>query len=308
MRIHTYVLTVALCAAASSQAALGQSPQGQSNASATQSTSTKQSPITPQQTISSGTPGASKAAPKPPVLLTNDNIDDPTVKQTIHGTAQPNAQRDPKATAAQVSAAPKAQSNQQAATSASAAKPKLLLDPHKVLTNDDLRSLGRQGDVSVVGVDVDLNGIYDCDVNCYNEVREAAKVYPGSDLEWMRDLHSGIEKLKKNNDWRAVLVHLADIRSKFCTLAADEQAALARADNFDNVTEQQINIREQYNRQLNAANQNAVATYSRMTPLQAQYSSLVASFMSVQVSRIMQANCSGRNSNNYSADPDDPND
>ena len=307
MRIHTYVLTIVLWAAASSQAALGQPSQAQSNASAPQSTSTKQMPTTPQQAVASGTPGTSKGAPKPPVLLTNDNIDDPTVKQTIHGTAQPNAQ-DPKATTLQASAAPKAQSNQQAATSASAAKPKLLLDPHKVLTNDDLRNLGRPGDVSVVGVDVDLNGIYSCDVNCYNEVREAAKVYPGSDLQWMRDLRSGIEKLKKNNDWRAVLVHLADIRSKFCTLAADEQTALARADNFDNVTEQQINIREEYNRQLNAANQDAVAAYSRMTPLQAQYSSLVASFMSIQVSRIMQANCSRPNSNNYNAYPDDPND
>lgn len=308
MRIHIYVLTIALGAAASSQAALGQAPQGQSNASAPQSTSTKQSPTTPQQAVASGTLGTSKTAPKPPVLLTNDNIDDPTVKQTIHGTAQPNAQQDPKATAVEVSAAPKTRSNQQAATSASAAKPKLLLDPHRVLTNDDLRNLGRQGDVSVVGVDVDLNGIYACDVNCYNEVREAARVYPGSDLEWMRDLHSGIEKLKKNNDWRAVLVHLADIRSKFCTLAADEEAALARADNFDNVTEQQINIREEYNRRLNAANQDAVATYSRMTPLEAQYSSLVASFMSIQVSRIMQANCNNPNSNNYNPDPVDPND
>ena len=96
-----------------------------------------------QQAVASGTPGTSKAAPKSPVLLTNDNIDDPTAKQTIHGTAQPNAQQYPKATAVQVPSAPKAQSNQQAATSASAAKPKLLLDPHRVLTNDDLRSLGR---------------------------------------------------------------------------------------------------------------------------------------------------------------------
>lgn len=180
----------------------------------------------------------------------------------------------------------------QAGTGPAAPKPSLTVDPQKVLTNDDLQKLAQQDEAAdVAGGPVDLSEIYNCDIHCYNRVREMAQVYPASNLDWMRQLHAGIEKLKDDADWRAVLVRLGGIRSDYCSVAEEEHDALQAADNFENVTNEQINIREQYNRKLQALNQDTTETYSRMTPLQAKYSRMVAAFMSIQVSRVMGSRC-----------------
>lgn len=180
----------------------------------------------------------------------------------------------------------------QAATAPAPPKPSLTVDPRKVLTNDDLQKLSEQeDDMDVAGGSVDLSEIYNCDIHCYNRVREMAQVYPASNLDWMRELHAGLEKLKDDADWRAVLVRLGGIRSDYCSVAEEEHDALTAADNFENVTNEQINIREEYNRKLQALNQETTETYSRMTPLQAKYSRMVAQFMSMQVSRVMASRC-----------------
>jgi hypothetical protein len=180
----------------------------------------------------------------------------------------------------------------QAATSPAAAKPSLTVDPHKVLTNDDLQKLAEQDDgTNLGGGSVDLSEIYNCDIHCYNRVRELAQVYPASNLDWMRQLHTGLDKLKDDADWRAVLVRLGGIRSDYCSVAEEEKDALRAADNFENVTDEQINIREEYNRKLQALNKETTDAYGSMTPLQAKYSRMVAEFMSIQVSRVMQSRC-----------------
>jgi hypothetical protein len=227
------------------------------------------------------------------------------------GSKQPaTSKQNAATTAAQAKpkSAPPAAAAPDAPQTADASKPLLTLNPHQVLTNDDLQRLGRQeGGMSVVGGSVDLSGIYDCDMNCYSQVRESAQIYPGNNLDWMRQLHDGIEKLKNDREWRAVLVHLGEIRSDYCTVADQEQSALAQADNFNNVTSEQINIREEYNRKLQALNQETTATYARMPPLQAKHPKLVAEFMSMQATRVMQLSCGGSGSRSY-PDTTDPND
>jgi hypothetical protein len=306
MRIHAYVLTIALCAAAG-QAAPGQT-QGQAGASASQPAGAKQSasPIAAQPASALPTANKSNATTKPAVVLTDDNFNDPGAREALRSKSVSNAQQDSKGAPKPGAAASKPQPEQQAAAQAASAKPKLLLDKHKVLTNDDLQKMDTRHGASVVGLDVDLGAIYDCDINCYDRARNDARIYPGTNLEWMRDLRSGIEDLKKDNAWRALLVHLAHLRAQFCTLADEETTELNRADNFNNVTDQQINIREEYNRKLNAANQDVVAAYRQLTPLQAPYSPMVRSFMQAQVLRVMQSGCSSPDSTPRNYDPDDP--
>lgn len=191
-------------------------------------------------------------------------------------------------------AKPTADSPTAAQTTVQAPSPKLSIavDPHKVLTNDDLQKLAEQEDgMDAAGGSVDLSEIYNCDFHCYNRVREMAQVYPASNLDWMRELHAGLDKLKDDAEWRAVLVRLGGIRSDYCSVAEEEHDALNAADNFENVTNEQINIREEYNRKLQALNQETTETYGRMTPLQAKYSRMVAAFMSMQVSRVMASRC-----------------
>lgn len=271
MRTHIYVLAVVLCAvSARPSCAQGQSQQGSSTS---QATSAKQASA------------ASTAQQAPPASA--------GLKQTIDATN--GNSKDPKAP------------TQQAGTSKQAAPPKLQIDAHKPLTNEDLQKLNKRRGMSVVGIDVDMDGIYDCDYNCYNDVRGSAGISPGGNLDWMRDLRTGIEDLQKDAIWRAELVNLAHLRSRFCTLADEQNAELRRADNSNNVTDEQINIRERYNAKLSEANEAVTAEYERITPLEATHSPLVRRFMEKQVVRIMQANCTNPDSYRRSDDTDDSN-
>lgn len=301
MRIHIYVLALALCAVSASPS--WAQTQAQQDNSGSQTANAKQTG-TASALTQSASAGVTKTAPKQAVVFRNENLKDPAANQAANTAAQ-----DPKAAALQAKPA-NAQATPQAATSKSAAQPKLQIDAHKVLTNDDLEKLNKHRGMSVVGIDVDMNSIYDCDYNCYNSVRNSAGIYsPPGNLDWMRDLRSGIEDLQKDDGWRAQLVKLAHLRSRYCTIATDQNEELQKADNFNNVTDQQISIRERYNAKLSEANQAVMAEYSRASSLEATYSPLVRRFMEMQVLRIMQSACINPNSYRrpyYNSADDDP--
>ena len=307
MRIQRYMLALVLCAPATCGVVFAQTQQGQSSSSTAQTADRKQAVAA---ALTQNAPAAATDASKPkpaskPVVFTNENLHDAAANKGIQAQSgsQPATQKNANAQANQTSQAPKSEKQQSPA--AAPAKPKVELDPHKVLTNDDLRKLDRQGGMSVVGSSVDLSTIYDCDINCYNQVRSTAQVYPSSNLDWMRDLRTRIEQLKLDNDWRAYLVRLADLRSKICTIADDERTALHRADNEDNVTDEQINIREEFAQKLKSVNDDITAEYGRMNSMQSRYSPLVSRFMYTQVLRIMTTNCPGSPYYYGSDDPED---
>ena len=306
MRIRHYMLALALCVPVTSGVVFAQTQQGQNASTAAQSADSRHASASAP--VHNSAADANKAkSPTKPIVFTNENLSEAAANKETHvqsgsQSAAPNHAKNMGTQAASQSTVKK----QQAA--AAPAKPKIELDPHKVLTNDDLRKLDRRDGMSVVGNDSLLSGIYDCDINCYNQVRSNAQIYPSGNLDWMRDLRTGIEKLKLDNAWRAYLVHLADLRSKICTIADDERTALDRADNENNVTDQQIDIREKYTRQLKDVNDEVTAEYSRMTPMQSRYSPMVSRFMYTQVLRIMTSRCPGSAYGGYySDDPENVN-
>lgn len=271
MRNYVYVVALALCAVCARPS--WAQTQSQQDSSASPATSVKAGTASGSQQNSPAAAASAKATAKDAVVFTNENLKDPkpAPQQAKPGTA-PTAP--------------------QASASKPAAQPKVQIEAHKVLTNDDLEKLNKHRGMSVVGIDVDLNAIYDCDINCYNSVRSSAQIYPAQgNLDWMRDLRSGIEDLQKDDTWRAQLVNLAHLRSRYCTIAADQNTELQRADNFNNVTDAQISIRERYNAKLSDANQAVMAEYSRASSLESTYSPLVRRFMEMQVLRIMQSAC-----------------
>lgn len=290
MRVQIYVLTLALCAVS----ARPSWAQTQQDNSAAQTASAKQAGTASALTQTPPTTGVTKAAAKQAVVFTNENLK-ATAANSAAGSAAPvNSMQDPKPVAQQMkpSTAP---TSSQAVPHKTAEAPKVQISAHKVLTNEDLEKLNKHRGMSVVGIDVDLSTIYDCDINCYNSVRSSAQIYPNANLDWMRDLRSGIEELQKDDTWRALLVNLAHLRSKYCTIAADQNVELQKADNFNNVTDQQIDIRERYNAKLSDANQAVMAGYSRASSIEATYSPLVRRFMEMQVLRIMQSACMNQN-------------
>lgn len=302
MHIRRYILALALCAPMTCGLVSAQAQQAQNGSSTSQTAHGKQA-------VASGSAtNANKVKPESkPVVFTNENLSEPPPSNAVQAQSESRSVENHSTPAtAGNRTSPKANAKkQQSPTAAAPAKPKVELDPHKVLTNDDLRKLDRQGGMSVVGTDAVLSSIYDCDINCYNQVRSSAQVYPSSNLDWMRELRTGIEKLKLDNNWRAYLVRLADLRSKICTIADEERTALERADNENDVTDQQIDIREEYTRKLKDVNDDITAEYGRMSSMQSRYSPMVSRFMQMQVLRIMTTNCPGSPYGNRYYDPDD---
>lgn len=305
--MRLFILPVAFLLAVAAQAGVAQAQQGQGDTSASQPSSARQpSSAQPKpQSATATAPAGQKANPRLRVLLTNDNLNDATVKNAIQS-AGSDAKSDSKTGQKQNPPAPAQQPDQQGAPPTTVAKPKLQLPSHQVLTDENLPALlGKEG-INVVGTAAGLNGIFDCDTNCYDQVRQGANVYPGRDLAWMRDLHDGIDKLQDDGKWRAFLVHLVDIKSRYCKLVTERDSALSRVDNENNVTNEQINIRQEFNRKYDALTQESSAAQNEIAPLQAGYSVLVRSFMRVQESRIGQMSCTNPERDRGESDPDDP--
>ncbi|HKW87674.1 MAG TPA: hypothetical protein VJN21_02855 [Candidatus Acidoferrales bacterium] len=306
MRTRFLMATIALFLALAGQSAVAQTQQGQSDTASPQPATSKQAAATSHAATNSAasSSASAKAQAKPGIVLTNDNLSDAAAKKPAGSAA--DSQSDVKQAQTQN---PRAQSQQGGQQGAATPKPKLQLPPHEVLTEENLPNLLDKRGVNVVGNGVDLSTIYDCDVNCYNQARQYANVYPAQDLKWMRELHDGIDKLQNDGKWRAHLVNLADLKTRYCKLAAEQASELYRVDNEQNVTDEQINIREEYNRKTAELGQEFQAEYARAGLLEGQYPPLTRGFMQVQEQRMTQMNCVSPNQNRYryNSYPNDPN-
>lgn len=302
MRLRALMLMMALTVAAASPCAWAQSQQGQGDTASSQPATAKPSAAISAQTSAANS--SAKAQAKPAVVLTNDNINDSDAKKATQPAAS-NAQSDPKPAQSENPQAKTPQAAQPEASPVAAQKPKLVLEPRKVLDNENLPGVLDKRGVNVVGTAAGLEGIYDCDVNCYNQARQSANVYPSNDLSWMRDLHAGIDKLQDDDAWRAHLVKLVDLRSQYCKLAVEEARALERVDNEQNVTDEQISIREDYNRKVAELGQEFQAEYGRASMLEAKWTPLVRGFMQLQERRITSTGCVSPVQYRYNADPEE---
>jgi hypothetical protein len=187
---------------------------------------------------------------------------------------------------------------------------KFLLKTHKVLTNDDLKGIGHtQG--SVIS-EIEINGINDCDRNCFDRVRTSAGPLAGADGQWKRDLLQGIEKVTADAKWQGALLAMARLKGKYCDLTAEKNDALADFANPKNVTEAELAIDEEYDRKFKAAQQEFNATYADADALKRTYSGIVVPFMTIQQGRVTNAPCiqpqPTRHPRYQQPEPDDPDD
>lgn len=67
---------------------------------------------------------------------------------------------------------------------------------------------------------------------------------------------------------------------------------------------EQINIREEYNRKIAELSQDSTAAYSRAASLQTGFSPLVRGFMQIQEQRISRVGCANPAAYYYNSDPD----
>jgi hypothetical protein len=185
-----------------------------------------------------------------------------------------------------------AQAEKPAGPPASAEKPpeKPPKKPTKVYTNDDFKS----GGVLFIGGDeLDFSLINDCDRNCFDRVVQSGHVYVAGDPYWRRGVLAAIDQARKDTKWQTLLADLYSAHMKFCNLASEKRAELAKVADPENVTEREIALDEKYDAKFAALQNSVQALYQQESIIQRNYSgnSYALAFMNIQLSRIQNAGC-----------------
>ena len=167
--------------------------------------------------------------------------------------------------------------------------PKPLRHARKVITDDDIQGIGS---IYKGGAGLDLTGINDCDRDCFESVRSAARIYPGG-TEWKRDLLDAIDKVRSDAPWQRLLGDFGTVRGKFCSLEQQRNEELARISDPHNVTAGEISVEEKYNRLFKSAQADLLTLYDRAHFLKQAHASsaLEMAFMDLQTNRIITASC-----------------
>jgi hypothetical protein len=220
-------------------------------------------------------------------------------------------QQDPSGPAPQPPAANPAQPTDVAKLAKDESPQKPEAKPRKVITNDDIEGKGEAMYPTSGGV-IDLSRINDCDRYCFDQVRQASRVAAGSSPSWKHALLEGIDKVSNDTAWQSILLQMARIKGKYCSLEADKNADLARHSRPGTVTEGELSIEEAYERKFRALQQETAAMYERAEPVRAKYSGMIVQFMTIQQQRIINVTCPVAQRPTYyqpaNDPPDDPED
>src|SRR5258708_16902764 len=129
----------------------------------------------------------------------------------------------------------------------------------KVYTNDNLPK-ANPGDFS----GADFSEINNCDRNCFEQVRQLAHVFPGSNPTWKRDLLRALDTVRKDADWQKYLRDLYDVHQRFCALGAEKRDEIAYVADPANVTPREIAVADKYDAKFN----HAQASLEQVSPRQ----------------------------------------
>lgn len=161
--------------------------------------------------------------------------------------------------------------------------------PHKkVYTNDNLPK-ANPGDFS----GADFSEINNCDRNCFEQVRQLAHVFPGSNPNWKRDLLRALDTVRKDADWQKYLRDLYDVRQRFCALGAEKRDEIAYVADPANVTPRELAVEDKYDAKFKQAQASLEQVSARQHGLQQLFAASPFSlqFSQLQVSRIQNAPC-----------------
>lgn len=158
----------------------------------------------------------------------------------------------------------------------------------KVYTNDNLPK-ANPGDFS----GADFSEINNCDRNCFEQVRQLAHVFPGSNPNWKRDLLRALDTVRKDADWQKYLRDLYDVHQRFCALGAEKRDEIAYVADPANVTPREIAVEDKYDAKFKQAQSSLEQVSARQHGLQQLFgaSPFSLQFSQLQVSRIQNAPC-----------------
>jgi len=167
-------------------------------------------------------------------------------------------------------------------------EPAKALSPHKkVYTNDNLPTAGPDA------FNGDFSEINACDRNCFEQVRQLARVAAAASPNWKRDLLRSLDLVRKDAEWQQYLRDLYDARMRFCALGEEKREELAQVADPRNVTQRELAVEEKYDSKFKQAQSSLQNLYTRQRALQQDFASDAFSlqFSQLQVSRVQNAPC-----------------
>jgi hypothetical protein len=120
-----------------------------------------------------------------------------------------------------------------------------------------------------------------------------------------------VESTRNDRDWQALLLDAVHVKEKYCQLADDKSAELAKLPDRNKVTDRELDIDEKYNQKYKDASDDVMEIYRREGVFVNHNDYITRGLMQYQVVRIMSASCTPRSTRpDYpqptDPDPDDP--
>jgi len=173
----------------------------------------------------------------------------------------------------------------------------------KVYDNDNLP---RAGGAGVGGVN--FSDINNCDRNCFEQIRQLARVNPAANPNWKREVLQAVDTVRKEGEWRQYLRDLHNMYLRFCEIGEEKKEELAGVADPKNVTPRELTVDEKYDKKFKEAQVAVEAIYARQRGIQQKFASnpFSMTFSNIQVSRIQRMQC---NQQRYqTVDPSDADD
>ena len=161
---------------------------------------------------------------------------------------------------------------------------------HRVFTNEDLEA--RAHEASFNGGRELLDEVNTCDRTCFDQVARTLGGSYSLDVHWKQALLNAVDKSKEDLSWQALLGEMIAVQAQSCELQMKKKQDMDRFADPRTVTHKELLVDREYEpkfremtRRINEVSSRANAHIRQVTD------PYLASFMRVQLSRVVNATC-----------------
>ena len=162
---------------------------------------------------------------------------------------------------------------------------------HRVLTNDDLES--RAHEASFNGGRELLDEVNTCDRNCFDQVARTLGGSYSLDVHWKQALLNAVDKAKEDLPWQALLGEMISVQAQSCELQMKKKQDIDRLADPRTVTHKELLVDREYEPKFREMTRRTNEVSARANAHIREISDpYLASFMRVQLGRVVNATCS----------------
>lgn len=162
---------------------------------------------------------------------------------------------------------------------------------HHVLTNEDLES--RPHEASFNGGRELLEEVNTCDRNCFDQVARTLGGSYSLDVHWKQALLNAVDKAKEDLPWQILLGEMISVQAQSCELQMKKKQDMDRFADPRTVTHKELLVDREYEPKFREMTRRTNEVSARANAHIHEISDpYLASFMRVQLGRVINATCS----------------